>query len=183
MGKLEKIVPIEPPAATAKAVRAHRRTLELSLDALKAGAAQLALASARGEPGAQDDLAALCLKIWTTEFEIFCNHAAAELATQQDTAAEVSWRQSIQTMDPEEIIAGIGKELCPHRCTPGINGGCVITASAPYAGSTCGHPVKQRYLFHRDEKGQWKFPYHDNPRASEIFDAACEKLNVRKEFA
>ena len=31
-------IPLDPPAPTAKAVRAHGRALELSLDALKAGA-------------------------------------------------------------------------------------------------------------------------------------------------
>ena len=35
-------IALSPPAPTAKAVRAHRRTLEFSLDALKAGAADLA---------------------------------------------------------------------------------------------------------------------------------------------
>jgi hypothetical protein len=186
MGKPEKIdaiVPDTPPAPTAKAVRGHRQTLELALEALKAGAAKLALASARGKAGAQDALAALYLKIRATEFEIECNHQAFELAKREDAAAEVEWRAAIQTMDPEEIIGGISKNSCCSRCTPGFNGGCVITASAPYAGSTCGHPVKERHLFHLDPNGKRFFPYRDNPRASEIFDAACKKLNVRKEFA
>jgi hypothetical protein len=183
MGRHENIIPLDPPVPTARLVRAHRQTLELALEALKASAADLALASARGKAGAQDDLAALYLKIRTTEFEIFCNHAAAELATQQDTAAEVSWRASIQTMDPEDIIAGIGKNLCCSRCTHGIPNGCVITASAPYAGSTCGHPVKERHLFHINDRGLRQFRYRDDPQASRIFDAACKRLGVRKEFA
>jgi hypothetical protein len=90
MGKFEKIVSDTPPAPTAIAVRAHRQTLEALLDALKASAAKLALASARGEAGAQDALAALYLKIRATEFEIECNHQAAELATREDAAAEVA---------------------------------------------------------------------------------------------
>src|SRR6266850_5072768 len=171
MGKIE--IPTEPPMPTAKAVRAHRQTLEMSLDALKAGAAELALASARGKAGAQDALAALYGKIRATEFEIECNHEVYELAMREDAAAEVAWRAAIQTMDPEEIIAGIGKESCCRRCTPGIVGGCVLTASAPYAGSACGHPVKERHQFNRDETGQRLFRYRDTPKASKVFDAAC----------
>ena len=183
MDKHKTIVPIKPPAPTAKTVRAHRKTLELSLKALQASAVELALASARGKAGAKDALAALYLKIRSTEFEIECNHAAAELATQEDAAAEVAWRAAIQTMAPEEIIAGISKESCCRRCTPGIPGGCVITASAPYAGDACGHPIRERHLFYIDDRGLRKFRYRDNPQASRIFDAACKRLGVRKEFA
>jgi hypothetical protein len=183
MDKYETIVPIKPPAPTAKAVRAHRQTLELSLEALKASAAKLALASARGKTGAQDALAALDLKIRTAEFEIVCNHAAAELATQEDADAEVAWRAAIQTMAPEEIIAGIGKDVCCGRCTPGIPGGCVITASAPYAGGVCCHPVRERHLFYINDRGLRQFRYRDDPQSSRIFDAACKRLGVGKEFA
>jgi hypothetical protein len=183
MDKHETIVPIKPPAPTAKTVRAHRQTLELSLRALQASAAELALASARGKAGAKDALAALYLKIRATEFEIECNHAAAELATQEDAAAEVAWRVAIQTLAPEDIIAGIGKDLCCGRCTPGSPQGCVITASAPYAGGACGHPIRERHLFNIDDRGLRQFRYRSTPQASKIFDAACEKLNVRKDFA
>jgi hypothetical protein len=176
-------VPLEPPAPTAKAVRAHRQTLELSLRALQASGAELALASARGKAGAKDALAALYLKIRATEFEIECNHAAAELSTQEDAAAEVAWRAAIQTMDPEEIIAGIGKDSCCGRCTPGIPGGCVITASAPYAGGACGHPIRERHLFYINDRGLRQFRYRDDPQSSQIFDAACKRLGVGKEFA
>src|SRR5258705_9076792 len=131
-------IPLDPPAPTAKAVRAHRRTLELSLDALRAGAAELALASARGRTGAQDALAALYGKIRATEFEIECNHQACELAALEDAAAEVAWRAAIQAMDPEEIIQGIDRESCCRRCQPGINGGGGITNAAPHAGAPCG---------------------------------------------
>ena len=177
-----KNIPLDPPAPTAKAVRAHRRTLELSLDALKAGAAELALASARGRTGAQDALAALYGKIRATEFEIECNDQACGLATVEDAAAEVAWRAAIQTMEPQEIIAGIDRESCCRRCQPGINGGCVITASAPYAGSTCGLPVRERHSFGLDEMGRRIFPYRDT-QASRVFDAACDELKVRREFA
>jgi hypothetical protein len=171
------------PKQTANAVRAHRRKLELSRDALRAGAPELALASARGEPGAREEMAALSGKIHALQFEIDCNHAAYELAFKQDAAAEVAWRASIQTLAPEEIIDGLGKDCCPRRCTPGIAGGCVLTAASPYSGAHCAHPVKERHLYSRDGTGRRQFPHRDNPQALRVFDAACEKLNVRKDFA
>jgi hypothetical protein len=85
-------------------------------------------------------------------------------------------------MDPEHIIEGIGKEKCPSRCTPGIPGGCCISASAPYAGSTCSHPIRERHLFNLDDTGRRLFPYRDNPQALRIFIAACRRLRVEKEF-
>ena len=182
MSKPETIS-LNRPAPTATAVRAHRQTLELSLTALRASAADLALASAKGKAGAKDALAALYLKINATIFEIDCNHAAAELATREDAAAEVAWRAAIQTMDPEEIIEGIGKEKCCDRCTRGISGGCVITAPAPYAGATCGHPIREKHLFPLDDRGRRFFPYHDNPQAARIFSEACRRLRVEKDFA
>jgi hypothetical protein len=175
-------VSLKPPTPTAKAVRAHRQTLELSLAALKQSAAELALASARGKAGAKDALAALYLRLRATEFEINCNHAAAELASQQDAAAEIAWRAGIQCLDPEEVIAGISKDGCCGRCTPGSPGGCVITASAPYAGGTCGHPIREKHLFHLNDQGRRIFRYRDNPQASRIFDAACKRLGVAKEY-
>jgi hypothetical protein len=183
MGKLEKPVAVDPPAPTAKAVRAHRRMLELSLDALKARAAQLALASARGEPGAQAALSALHGKIQATEFEIGCNPAAFELASKEDADAEATWRAALQTIEPAMIVEGISKEQCCRRCTPGIPGGCVITAAAPHAGGTCGHPIRERDMFSRDQNGRRQFPYRHSARASAVFDAACEKLKVRGEYA
>jgi hypothetical protein len=140
------------------------------------------LESARGKAGAKDALGALYLKIRSTEFEIECNHAAAELAAQQDAAAEIAWRKSIQELDPEEIIAGVGRDSCCGRCTPGSPGGCVITASAPYAGGTCGHPIREKHLFHLNDQGRRIFRYRDNPQASRIFDAACKRLGVAKEY-
>lgn len=182
MNKPETIS-LKPPAPTAKTVRAHRQTLELSLTALRASAAELALACARNKAGARDALGALYLKIRQTEFELECNHAAADLATQEDAAAEAAWRAAIQTMDPEQIIEGIGKEKCCDRCTAGSPGGCVISASAPYAGGACVHPIREKHLFHLDDRGRRLFRYSDTPQASRIFDAACRRLGVRKEFA
>jgi hypothetical protein len=174
-----KHVPLGPPVPTAPAVRAHRRTLDMSLDVLKAGAASVALASAMGEAGAQEALSALYLKIRVAEFETECSHAACELAAVHDNAAEGAWRVALQTMDPAEIIAGIGADSCCRRCTPGAPGGCVITSGDPYAGATCGHPIRERdRVFSRDAEGVRQFLYRNSPRALAVFDAACQKLKV-----
>jgi hypothetical protein len=179
----ETVAPLTPPAASKPAVIAHRRTLELERDALRAGAVELALASARGDVDARHTLAALPAKLAALQFEIDLNHQVQELAQAEDAAAEIAWRAAIQGLDPAGIIAGIGKDSCCGRCMPGIAGGCVLTGGAPFSGSTCWHPVKERHLFHRDNQGKRIFPYRDTPQASKIFDAACEKLGIRKEFA
>jgi hypothetical protein len=176
------IVPMKPPAPLKPTVLAHRRTLELERDALRAGAIELAVASATGDLGARNTLAALPAKLAALQFEIDLSHQAQELAHGQDAAAETAWRAAIQAMEPEEIIAGIGRESCCGRCMPGLPGGCVLTAGAPYSGAACGHPVTQRHLLHRDEQGRRIFPYRDTPQASRVFAAACDKLNVRKDF-
>src|SRR2546421_4665246 len=143
MGMHKNIIPTAPPAQRAPAVRAHRKMLEIERDALRAGAVELALASALGDPTAKAALAALPAKLAALQFEIDLNHQAHELQQGHDAAAEVAWRASIQTLPPEEIIEGLDRESCCRRCQPGINGGCCITASAPYAGGVCGHPVLQ----------------------------------------
>jgi hypothetical protein len=185
MGQAPDVVSLKPPEPTAKAVRAHRCALELQRDALRAGAAKLALASARGDTGAQDALSAIYAKLGALQFEIDYNHEAHELAVQEDAAAEVAWRASIQTLDPEEIIAGIGKDSCCRRCTPGIPGGCVISGAAPHAGSTCWHPTRMGsfHQFNLDNLGKRIFPLRDNPQVSRVFDAALDKLKVRGKFA
>jgi hypothetical protein len=176
-------IPMKPPAATKPAVIAHRRTLELERDASRAGAIELAFASAVGDLDARNTLAALPAKLAALQFQIDLNHQAQELAHAADAAAEIAWRASIQTLDPEDIIDGIGKEKCPDRCTPGIPGGCCITAAVSYAGSTCSHPIRERHLFHLDDRGRRLFPYRNNAQASRIFDAACRRLKVGKEFS
>jgi hypothetical protein len=150
---------------------------------LKPGRAALALASSRGEPGARDALAALHRKIGDVEFEIECNGLAYDLTCSQDGDAFAAWRAAVQQMEPEQIIEGISRSQCCHRCLRGAGNGCVITASAPSAGGTCGHPILERHLFTRNETGKRIFSYRNNPQASKIFDAACEKLKVRSEFA
>jgi hypothetical protein len=53
----------------------------------------------------------------------------------------------------------------------------------PFSGSICSHPIKERHLFHRDDgTGLRIFPHRDTPQASRVFNAACDKLNVRKDF-
>jgi hypothetical protein len=176
-------IPMKPPPATRPAVIAHRRTLELDRDALRAGAIELAFASAMGNLEARNTLAALPAKLASLQFEIDLNHQAQELGHAEDAAAEVAWRASIQTMDPEQIIEGLGREKCCDRCTPGSPGGCVISASAPYAGGACVHPIREKHLFHLDDRGRRIFRYRDNMQASLIFDAACRRLRVEKEYA
>lgn len=179
---MSKAVPLDPPPPTAKAVLSHRRVLETELDVLKATVPAFALASARGEAGPRDALEALHRKILAVEFEIDSNHQAAELASQQDAAGEAAWRTAIQNLEPQDILVGFGKDSCCRRCAPGLPGGCVITGSVPFVGGACCHPLKEKHLFHRDGNGLRIFPYRDAPQASRVFDTACDKLNVRKEF-
>jgi hypothetical protein len=183
MGRPENIVPLTPPAPTAKAVRVHRKKLEAERDALQTGATELALKSAQGDTAAQAELRAIPAKQVGLQFEIDQNHAAYELAAKRDSDAETAWRASLQTMDPADIIEGIGKECCPRNCTPGVAGGCVISAGAPYAGGTCVHPVRERDIFYINSNGKREFQYRHSARASAVFDAACEKLKVRGQFA
>jgi hypothetical protein len=183
MGKHETIVPLKSPAPTRPAVLAYRKTLEIERDTLKASAAALAFVSAKGDSAAREALAAIPGRLAALQFEIDLNHECQELAHAEDAAAEIAWRAAIQAMDPEAIIEGLSKESCCHRCTPGIHGGCVLTASAPYSGGTCAHPIRERHLFYVDSEGRRLFRYRDNPTASAIFDAACRRLGVAKEFA
>jgi hypothetical protein len=172
---------LTPPKPTAAAVRAHRRTLELERDALRAGAAALALASARGDRAAKEALAALPARHAALTFEIDLNGEAVALAQNEDAAAEQAWRAAIQTLPADEIIAGISADSCCRRCTPGSPGGCVLSGGARFAGATCYHPVKE--AFANNEHGKRMFPLRDDPQAAKVFYAACEKLKVRGKFA
>jgi hypothetical protein len=165
-----------PPAPTATAVRAHAKTLALALDALQAAAPALALESAKGQFGAKDALQNLIWKMKTIEFELELSDRVVALAMAEDAAAEAAWRSAIQTLDAEEVIAGIGKEKCCSRCTPGVH--CVITAAAPHAGGTCGHPVLSQHLQYLDETGRRHFRYEDDPRCQEIYAAASRRLKI-----
>jgi hypothetical protein len=186
MGRHEKIaVSLKPPAPTAKAVLAHRKRLEIERDGfLRTGAAALALASARGDADAQAALAAIPAKFAAIQFEIDLNHEAHELAHKQDADAEVAWRESLQSMDPEDLIAGINRDECCHRCQPNSPGGCVITSGYSYAGSQCGHPIREKHIvFGRDANGVRQFLYRQNAQALKVFTAACKRLGVVKEIA
>jgi hypothetical protein len=172
--------PLAPPEGTAKAVRAHRRTLELTRDALRAGAAELALASARGDQAAREALAAIPARYAALTFEIDLNSEAVALAAAEDVAAEQAHRAAVQTLPVGEIIAGINRDECCRRCRPGTPGGCVLSGGARLAGSTCYHPVKES--FPNDDRGRRIFPLAGDPHAAEVFFAACQKLNVRGKF-
>jgi murein DD-endopeptidase MepM/ murein hydrolase activator NlpD len=180
MGRHEKIaISLKPPAPTARTVLEHRKKLETERDGLHTGAAALALASAQGDADAQDALAAIPAKFAAIQFEIDLNHEAYKLAHKQDADAEVAWRESLQSTDPEDLIAGINKDECCHRCQPNSPGGCVITAGYPYAGSQCGHPIREKHMvFGRDETGVRQFLYRQNAQALKVFTAARKRLGV-----
>jgi hypothetical protein len=105
--------------------------------------------------------------------------AAHELAVRQDSDAETAFRALLQLMDPEDLIAGINKDECCHRCQPNTPGGCVITAGYPYAGSQCGHPIREKHMvFGRDANGVRQFLYRQNATALKVFTAAAKRLGV-----
>jgi hypothetical protein len=181
----DQIAFLKPPAPTAKAVRDHRKKLEIERDGLRTGAAELARLAALGDADAKAALAAIPGKHAALQFEIDLNHEAYEIATKHDSDAEIAWRASLQSMEPEDLIAGINKDECCHRCQPGVPGGCVLTAAAPYAGSTCFHPVRfgTFHQFNIDDSGRRIFPHRHHAQAKKVFDAACDKLKVRGKYA
>jgi hypothetical protein len=179
MGKHETIVPIKPPPSTKPAIVAWRKTLEIERDALRASAAALAFASAKGDSAAREALAAIPSRLAALQFEINFSHECQQLAHAEDAAAEVAWRVSLQSMDPEDLIAGINKDECCHRCQPNSPGGCVITSGYSYAGSQCGHPIREKHMvFGRDANGVRQFLYRQNPQALKVFTAARKRLGV-----
>jgi hypothetical protein len=178
MGRHETIIPTEPPRAPA--VLKHLEICKRTLAALEREVPGLLLAVAEGVPGSKEGLTALREKIAAVEFEIAHCAAARMHAETLDREALVSYRAAIQTLSPEEIIDGITKESCCRRCPEA--GRCVISAADIMAGACC-HPVKERHLFPLDATGKRIFRHRDNPQASRVFDAACDKLNVRREFA
>jgi hypothetical protein len=176
--KSEKIVAVEPPKATAPAVRKHRQTLVLARDALQASAPALALEAALGQFGAKDAFANLIWKMKTLEYELGLYDQVVALAMAQDTAAETAWRSAIQELPADEIVQGIGREVCCSRCSPGTHNGCVISTPAARSGGVCCNPVSQRHLWYRNEEGRVIFPYADDPRCYELHLAACRRLKV-----
>lgn len=185
METAEKTRTATPPAPIAKAVLAHRKIIEIERDSLQAGAAALALSSAMGDLEARAALAAIPARFAALQFEIDQNYAAHELAVKQQSDAEIAWRASLQTLPPAEILAGLNRDECPGLCQQGIPGGCVLAGGAPYAGTTCQHPTRFGTLhqFGVDTAGRRIFPHRDHPCASEVFNAACDKLKVRGKFS
>lgn len=185
MKRLSKgAVPMQPPSSTVPAVLAHRCALETSVAALKADIPAALLASAQGKAGARAALRRLRQRIQDLEFEIDRNPDAVDLARKHDEAACDAWRKAVHSMPPDEAIEGLSADNCCGRCLRGTPGGCVLSGGDPYS-ATCLHPVQgiRLKLFNRDIAGKRIFPHSEAPKAQQIFDAACEKLGVRKEFA
>lgn len=181
MGRHEQVdVAAGPPPPIAKSVLAHRKKLETERDGLRAGAALLALKSSQGDTSARAELAAIPPRFAALTLEIDLNHEAHQLACEQDSASEAAWRAGLQSLSPEELIEGIGKDSCCGLCRPGAF--CVITAGYPFAGAQCGHPVKEKILvFGKDATGTRRFIYEHNPRALAVFTAARKRLKIGEE--
>ena len=169
MGKMEKIVLADPPAPRAPAVVARKMIAERELTDLKLEIPERVLAVAEGKPGARENLAVLQQKIAAVTFEIEHNRQARDLAARLDEEAIGTWKAAVQTLDPEEIVAGIAKDGCCHRCGGGF--GCVITGADVLA-LQCAHPlIVGALVLNR---------YRDNPKIQAVYAAACAKLGVRK---
>jgi hypothetical protein len=169
MGKHEQIISTEPPAPRRAAVIAHLRISRQALVDLERGIPSLLLAVAEERPGAKEGLAALREKIAAAEFEIAHSAGARLLAEQLDREAMVAWKAAVQTLPPEEIVAGITKEACCRRCIAGT--GCAITGADPFAGP-CAHPVLVGAL----ELTRYK----NDPKSQAVYAAACAKLGLRR---
>jgi hypothetical protein len=165
--KHERIVSDKPPAPQATVVAKHFEATKRTLAGLEAKIPELAFAAAVGKLGAKEDLAALQQKIGALKFEIEHHAKARALAERSDEQAIVDWRAAIQTMDPADIVAGIGREVCPRLC--GAGGGCVISGADSLSGPCC-HPNKEGLMLTR---------YRENPQIMRVFAAACAALKIR----
>jgi hypothetical protein len=172
MKKLEKPVAVEPPAPRAPLVLSCLRSVRGELADLKMQIAERALACAEGKPGARQSLADLRRRISDAEFLIAGSGPARELAARLDEAATVAWKSTVQTLEPDEIVAGVTRDSCCHRCL--IGAGCVITGSDHLAGP-CAHPVLVGAL----EKDR----YWDNPKIMAVYAAACAVLGIGRRAA
>jgi hypothetical protein len=169
MGKLEKIVPVEPPAPRAPTVLEHLQVSKRNLVALEAEIPGLLLAVAEERAGAKEGLAILREEIAAAKFAIEHSAKARELAERLHDEAVVAFKASVQSLPVAEIIDGLTRDSCCRRCIRGT--GCAITGSDPLAGP-CQHPVLVGALeLHR---------YVDNPRIQEIYAAACVKLGLKR---
>jgi hypothetical protein len=159
-------VPNEPPPSRVPAVLERRQIVERELIDLHEQLAEQALACVDGHPDGRKNLAASLEKIRTAEFEIECLPLARKLAAELDKQAEAAWRADVQTLSPNEIIAGITKYDCCDRC---INGCAILGGDETDDRQTCAHPVQRGALDSR---------YADNRQVQMVYAAACIKLNV-----
>jgi hypothetical protein len=166
MGKYEQIIASEPPAPRAPAVIALRGALERELADLKLRVAETALAAYEQKNG-RERLAELDAKIRACTLQIESAPAAHQLAAQLDEQAMAQWRAAVQTLEPAEIVAGIGREVCPRLC--GAGGGCCIVGSDSLAGSLCCHPAKEGLVLAR---------YHENSQIVRVYAAAVAALKM-----
>jgi hypothetical protein len=164
MGGHEKIISTEPPSPRAHTVRDHLQYLKRALEALEAEIPERALEAAEGKP---DGLAALHEKITAAKFEIECHPKARALAERSDEQAIVNWRAAVQTLPAEQIVDGIGREVCPRLCSAG--GGCVISGADTLSGPCC-HPNREGLMLTR---------YKENAQIIRVFAAACAALKIR----
>src|ERR1700684_1762476 len=157
-------VPTEPPASRVPAVLRRQKIVEDELFDLKLEIDELALACVEGKPDGRKNLAALHEKIRVAEFELESLPLARDLAAQLDKQAIAAWRAEVQTLSPNEIIAGITKDDCCDRCSHG----CVILGSDETADQQdCAHP----------RHGNLDSRYADDPHVQTLFSAACAKIN------
>jgi hypothetical protein len=155
-----KSIPSSPPEARAPSVLAYLEASKPKLEALQQQVAELALAAAEGVSGGRGRLVALCWKIRAVQFEIDSNAKAHELALELDEQAAQEWRDSVQAMEPEKLVAGITSTRCCRRCTG--DHGCVITA-----GGQCAHPVSC---------GRLPVQFSSDTKARQIYAAATEAI-------
>jgi hypothetical protein len=167
VGKHERrIIQDQPPALRAPAVARRLAVAQRDLSDLKLLIGERGLAVAEGKPGAKEAFAALHQQITSTAFEIEHFSKARELAARLDQEAITAFKAAIQTLAPDDIVAGITKDGCCRRCGPA---GCVIVGGDPM-GSECAHPVISREGL--------KARYHQNPKVLAVFEAACAKLGM-----
>src|SRR6266404_975429 len=159
MGRHETIVPNQPPAPRAAAVLEHLQACKRLLATLEGKIPELAFAAAVGKPGGAENLAALREKIASAKFFIENYPKARAYAELLDEQAVVDWRAAVQTMDPAEIVRGIGKEVCPRLCSAG--GGCVISGADALSGPCC-HPNREGLMLSR---------YHENEQIMRVWNA------------
>jgi hypothetical protein len=164
----QKTVPMNPPASRVTAVLARVPVVKRELANLKLEAAECVLASAEGKRGAKDRLGELHRKILAAEFEISYIGLAQDLATKLDIAAFTAWRAEVQTLPPDELLAGLTRDQCAGRCR---SGDCCITAADPVP-SECAHPVMVGPLN--------SLRHQANPKILAVYAAARAKVGSRR---